>query len=120
MYNHGTAFQVYMSGTQVEAESESLLQILAGADSTATSIRMTLLYLITNPPAYTRLRAELEAVAPGKISHPVIRNEKALKLPYLRACITEASRLWMPLSGPNAKVIPSAGLFIGWPTRILP
>jgi cytochrome P450 len=45
--------------TQLEAESESSLQILAGSDSTATTVRVTLLYLLTNHTAYLRLRAEM-------------------------------------------------------------
>ena len=41
--------------TQLEAESESLLQILAGSDSTATTIRVTFLYMLTNPTVYSKL-----------------------------------------------------------------
>lgn len=55
--------------TQLEAESESLLQILAGSDLTATAIRMSVLCLLTNPPVYAKLRNEVDnAVQSGTIS----------------------------------------------------
>jgi cytochrome P450 len=99
--------------TQVEAESESTLQILAGSDSTATTIRMTLLYLLTNPPVYMRLRAEIDgALADGGVSFPVITNQEALRLPYLQACIKEGLRMWQPLNGIVTKVAPPEGATI--------
>lgn len=92
--------------TQLEAESESLLQILAGSDSTATSIRMTLVYLLTNPPCYAQLRKEIdEAIEAGSISYPVVADSEAQKLPYLQACIKEGIRLWQPLNGVQTKVL---------------
>ena len=99
--------------TQLEAESESLLQILAGSDSTATTIRATMLFLLTNPIAYMRLRAEIdEAVANGRISYPVVKNQEALELPYLQGCVKEGLRLWQPLNGIQTKVAPPEGAVI--------
>lgn len=99
--------------TQLEAESESLLQILAGSDSTATTIRATMLFLLTNPPAYLRLREEIdEAIAKGCISYPVIKNQEALDLHYLQGCIKEGLRLWQPLNGIQTKVAPPEGAMI--------
>lgn len=96
--------------SQVEAESESLLQILAGADSAATCVRMTMLYLMTSPRSYAKLRKEIhDAVRKGLVSSPVIRNQEAAHLPYLQACIKEALRLWVPLNGLNTKVAPPEG-----------
>lgn len=140
--------------TQLEAESESSLQILAGSvsplslknvmavpkvvldrndlwptlirrqDSTPTTIRVTLLYLMTNPPAYIRLRSELdEALANGGISFPVVTNQEAAKLPYLQACIKEGLRIWQPLNGIVTKVAPKEattinGVFIPGETQV--
>ena len=93
--------------TQLEAESESLLQILAGSDSTATTIRMTLLYILTNPPVYLRLRHEIDtAITNGGISFPIVKNSEALSLPYLQATIKEGLRLWQPLNGIGTKLSP--------------
>ncbi|KAK5652815.1 hypothetical protein OQA88_9481 [Cercophora sp. LCS_1] len=47
--------------TQVEAEAEILLQIIAGSDSTSTAIRAIVLLVITTPRVYTRLLAEIVA-----------------------------------------------------------
>lgn len=72
--------------SQREAESESMLQILGGSDSTATAIRMTFL-ILTTPSVYGRLVAELDANA-AQISEPVIRYpDESTKLPYMQACI---------------------------------
>ena len=87
-----------------------MLQILAGSDSTSSALRMTLLYLLTNPLAYRKLRAEIDdAVAGGAISHPVITNAEALNLTYLQACIWESLRMWPPLVGLQSKKTPPGG-----------
>lgn len=94
--------------TQQECEVESLLQILAGADSTATALRTTFLYILTSPPAYAKLRSEITAaIDEGNISFPVIKNTEAQNLPYLQACIQEGLRLFMPLQGLAGRVSPS-------------
>lgn len=99
--------------TQLEAESESLLQILAGSDSTATCIRMCVLFLLTNPPVYAKLRAEIDsAVADGNVSYPVIANIEAQRLPYLQAVIKEGLRCWYPLNGITTMDSPSEGVTI--------
>lgn len=99
--------------TQLEAESESLLQILAGSDSTATSIRMCILFLLTNPPVYAKLRAEIDrAIAEGKVSYPVITNTEALQLRYLQAVIKEGLRCWYPLNGLTTMDSPREGVTI--------
>lgn len=99
--------------TQLEAESESLVQILAGSDSTATSIRMCLLFLLTNPPAYSKLQAEIDqAVADGNISFPVIKNAETGRLKYLQAVIKEGLRLWFPLNGLVTMMSPKEGITI--------
>ena len=95
--------------SQLEAESESLLQILAGSDSTATAIRMTTLYLLTNPPVYAKLRNEIdEAVKNGTVSE-IIQVSEATSLPYLQAVIKESLRCWQPLTGIGTKIAPPGG-----------
>lgn len=93
--------------TQQECEVESLLQILAGADSTATALRTTFLYILTSPPTYSKLREEMAlAIEAGKIDYPVISNNQAQDLPYLQACIKEGLRMFMPLQGLAGRVSP--------------
>ncbi|KAI5456019.1 benzoate 4-monooxygenase cytochrome P450 [Mariannaea sp. PMI_226] len=46
--------------SQCEAESESLVQIIAGSDTTATAFRTTMVHIITNPQVYRRLQGEID------------------------------------------------------------
>ncbi|KAJ9606749.1 hypothetical protein H2200_008758 [Cladophialophora chaetospira] len=93
--------------TQQECEVESLLQILAGADSTATALRTTFLHILTSPPTYSKLRQEIEtALDAGKVAYPVIKNSQAQALPYLQACVKEGLRMFMPLHGLAGRVSP--------------
>ncbi|KAI9847053.1 MAG: hypothetical protein M1838_001065 [Thelocarpon superellum] len=86
--------------TQTDAESETVLQIVAGSDTTATAIRSTLVYLIAHPRVYCKLQAEISAaVADGRMSSPVIRAAEARELPDLQACIREGMRIFPPVAG---------------------
>lgn len=99
--------------TQIEVEGGIVLQILAGSDSTATTIRMTFLLLLTNPRVYNRLQTEIDkAIADGDVTFPVIQNAEALRLPYLQAVIKEGLRLWQPLNGIATKDSPKEGLTV--------
>jgi cytochrome P450 len=93
--------------TQQECEVESLLQILAGADSTATALRTTFLHILTSPPTYGKLREEIEAaIEAGNVDYPVVKHSQAQELPYLQACIKEGLRMFMPLHGLAGRVSP--------------
>ena len=93
---------------QQECEVEPLLQIVACADSTATALRTTFLFILTNPSAYRNLQHEIStAVNANKISSPVVQNAEAERLPYLQACIQEGLRMFMPLHSLAGRVSPS-------------
>ncbi|KAH8662539.1 cytochrome P450 [Xylariales sp. PMI_506] len=87
--------------TKEEAESETLLQILAGSDTTATAVRATMLYIITNPRVYNALRAEI-----AESTTPVVTDAEARSMPYLQAVIKEGLRLYPPIVGLQSKVVP--------------
>lgn len=96
--------------TQRQCETESIFQILAGSDTTATGIRSGLLYLCSNPRAYTRLQREIdERIASGLISSPCITNAESLSFPYLQAVIYESLRMRPPFDGLPFKVVPPEG-----------
>ena len=96
--------------TQQECEVEALLQILAGADSTATALRTTFLFILSSPAAYRKLQEEIAtAVDAGNVTFPIIRNTEAQALPYLQACIQEGLRMFMPLQGLAGRVAPKGG-----------
>ncbi|KAM0331502.1 hypothetical protein ACHAQA_003179 [Verticillium albo-atrum] len=85
--------------SQREAQSESLVQIIAGSDTTATALRTIATNVIAHAHVYHRLQAEIDAAAAkGSISSP-ITDAEARKLPYLQACIKEGFRTWPPITG---------------------
>jgi cytochrome P450 len=84
---------------------ETFGQIGAGTDTTATAIRMTMFYLMTNPDAYRKLQAEVDAaVKDGRITSSPISDAEAKRLPYLQAVIKEGLRIWPPVSGLMPKI----------------
>lgn len=92
-----------------ELEQESVLQIIAGADTTATTIRMILFFTMTNHRVYRSLTDELErAQQQIGLSTPV-SDKEAQQMPYLNACIKEGLRIWPPVVGLMSKVVPSQG-----------
>ncbi|MCJ1362717.1 hypothetical protein MMC16_001823 [Acarospora aff. strigata] len=95
--------------SQREAESEVLAQIVAGSDTTATALRVTLLHIITNPRVYNTLNSEiLSASQNQQISSPITDIE-AKDLPYLQAVIKEGLRIWPPVSAWLEKEVPKNG-----------
>lgn len=97
-----------------QCETEVLLQIVAGSDTVATPIRGTLLYLLSSPQAYDRLRTEIDnfIAGRGEIDRDetgVIMNGEALQLPYLQAVIYEGLRMNPPFSGQMGKRVPPGG-----------
>ncbi|KAK4102298.1 cytochrome P450 monooxygenase [Parathielavia hyrcaniae] len=95
--------------TQPECQTEAIIQILAGSDTTATAIRATMLYLMSTPRAYHTLQAEIDhGIRAGKVSSPVT-NAEANELPYLQAVILEGLRIHPPFTGLPFKVVPPGG-----------
>ncbi|KAK1833730.1 cytochrome P450 [Podospora conica] len=95
--------------SQTECELECVFTITAGSDNTATSIRITLLNVISNPRVYLRLKREIaEAIREGRASNPVTIDE-AKALPYLRAVMYEGLRMRAPTPGLFLKTVPPEG-----------
>ncbi|KAF2261392.1 cytochrome P450 [Lojkania enalia] len=95
--------------TQEEASGEALLQVIAGSDTSASTIRFVMLFILTNPTVYKRLQSEIDnLIASGKISSPV-KDSEGRQIPYLQACIKEGLRLWPPASGAFFKEVPVGG-----------
>ena len=85
--------------TQDEAAGEALLQIIAGSDTSANTVRAFMLHVLTNPASYMKLQSEIdEGICTGGISSPVTDAE-ARSMPYLQAAIKEALRMMPPATG---------------------
>lgn len=96
--------------TESDLVTESVMQILAGAETTATALRATLLHTITNARIYSTLQTEVdEAVKAGKVSSPVIKDTEWRHLIYLQAVVKEGLRFWPPVTGLMTKFSPPSG-----------
>ncbi|KAK8058425.1 Cytochrome P450 monooxygenase lolP1 [Apiospora phragmitis] len=94
---------------QEDCNAEVVFQIIAGADTTATAIRATLLHIIGIPRVYNRLQAEIDTgIREGRISEEITLQE-AKALPYLQAVIQEGLRIWPPFVGLVMKQVPKGG-----------
>ncbi|KAH7151052.1 cytochrome P450 [Fusarium sp. MPI-SDFR-AT-0072] len=95
--------------TQEQASRESLLNVVAGSDTSATTVRLIMLSLLSNPIMYLKLQNEIDdAIKAGSISSP-IADAEARKLPYLQAVIQEGLRIKAPAAGPLFKQVPPQG-----------
>jgi cytochrome P450 len=95
--------------TEEEASGEALLQVVAGSDTSASTIRIVMLNLLCNPTAYKKLQAEIDnGIAALKISSP-IKDAEAREMPYLQAVIKEALRIMPPAAGAFFKTVPPGG-----------
>ncbi|TAQ91397.1 hypothetical protein B7494_g353 [Chlorociboria aeruginascens] len=95
--------------TQEEVAGEALVQVIAGSDTSAATIRFVFLNLFSTPSSYQRLLAEIDsAIATGKISSP-IKDSEGRELPYLQAVIKETLRVNPPASAMFSKLVPTGG-----------
>ncbi|SMQ51982.1 unnamed protein product [Zymoseptoria tritici ST99CH_3D7] len=92
--------------TRQQVESETVLQLIAGSDTTATAISTVFLNVLTSPPIYQKLMREIdETCIPGL----AIGDAKARTMIYLQACIKESLRIAPPVSGVFPKLVPPGG-----------
>ena len=99
--------------SQALTDNEAVLQITVGADSTATAIRMTLLYILTNPPVYAQLHQEIDNQKSSvHDTNAIISCASARNMPFLQACIREGLRLFPPMQGLQNKVAPPGGITV--------
>lgn len=92
--------------------TESLLQIMAGSDTSATAIRSTMLHLVSNPRVYKRLQAEIDAaVSSGDVpaGPSIVQDSSLRKLPYLQAVVREGLRIHPPVAHAMPKKVPAGG-----------
>ncbi|KAI1140290.1 cytochrome P450 [Hypoxylon sp. FL0543] len=95
--------------TKKECADEALLQIQAGSDTTAAAIRTTLVYIMSTPRVYSRLKDVIkQCVHRNEVSSP-IKVEEAQRLPYLQAVILEGLRMRFPVTYGHYKQTPPEG-----------
>ncbi|RYP72212.1 hypothetical protein DL771_004342 [Monosporascus sp. 5C6A] len=88
--------------------SETVLQIIAGSDTTASALRGIMLYLLSHPRVYSKLQAEID-VAVRKGYQGIIPDSEVRKLRYLQAVIKEGLRIHPPVTDSVPKRVPDGG-----------
>jgi len=74
-----------------------MLCSITNSASTTAAIRITILCLLTNPIALSKLRAEIDSgLTLDAISTPIIRDAEACHLHHLKAIIKEGLRMYPP------------------------
>lgn len=96
---------------------ESNTLIVAGSDTTSTTLAATLYYLLHNPHTLSRLRAEI--LATFSTRHEIRMGPKMQSCSYLRAVIDETMRMTPAVGGnlprevlPGGLEIPELGVFL--------
>lgn len=97
-----------------ELWGESNLLLIAGSDTTSTSLASTFFYLVhSGPSVLEKLKNEITAAFGGIENLEEIRSGPKLNAcVYLRACVDEAMRLSPPVGGLLPREVLSGGLEI--------
>ncbi|RKP36912.1 cytochrome P450, partial [Dimargaris cristalligena] len=98
--------------TTAELASESLVQLVAGTDTTSHALTWIVYALLSHPHNYQRLVDEVLTHFP--LPSPAVVNyaEAKAKLPYLEAVIQESLRFYPPAPPAIYRIIPSEGVTI--------
>lgn len=83
--------------------------IIAGSDTTGSTLGGIFYCLLKNPATLDKLRKEIaSAVGEGRLSSPPVFKE-AHELPYLQAVIQESLRMYPPIGLPLQRKVPAGG-----------
>ncbi|KAI6783989.1 uncharacterized protein J7T54_004535 [Emericellopsis cladophorae] len=82
------------------------INLLAGSDTTALTIRAVMYYVLKHPDVYRKLKSELGKLELGRIA----QYSEAKALPYLDACVREAIRVHPGVSMMLERYAPAEGL----------
>ena len=96
--------------TQGEIQSNSSLFIVAGSDSTATVLTGTTYYLLQSPEL---LQKATDEVRTSFNSEEEINAQSVGRLPYVIACLDEASRIYPTILTGQAVIVPREGDVVG-------
>ncbi|KAK4171504.1 putative cytochrome P450 E-class, group I [Triangularia setosa] len=85
-----------------------LVNLIAGADTTAITIRAIFYYALKNPSIYSRLINEIRSAGVGKSK--AFPYTQARQLPYLEAVVREALRFHPAVAMPLERHVPAEGI----------
>ncbi|KAK3835372.1 MAG: cytochrome P450 [Linnemannia elongata] len=79
--------------TDRAVQTEALVFLIAGSETSSTAITVALMYLVKHPKALRRLREELDQATASNPTGALPTYDQVRKLTYLTACINESMRL---------------------------
>ncbi|KAG0068712.1 hypothetical protein BGZ89_004185 [Linnemannia elongata] len=79
--------------TDRAVQTEALVFLIAGSETSSTAITVALMYLVKHPKALKRLREELDQATASNPTGALPTYDQVRKLTYLTACINESMRL---------------------------
>ncbi|KAF7974446.1 hypothetical protein HWV62_12184 [Athelia sp. TMB] len=92
--------------------ADGALAVVAGSDTTATTLSVLFYYLLIQPEHFQRLRAEIDQFFPDKTE--TTDFTKMVGMPFLNACMNEALRLVPPVLDGSPRSSPdSQGCTVG-------
>ena len=114
-----TMFKNMMSAAEKKAQaltkehllSEAIVMFVAGTDTTAAALAVTLHHLLQQPDIYRRLQDEVRTVMPTSDSRPTVPELEAL--PLLNACVKEGLRVSCPSRTRLPRTVPASGWSFG-------
>jgi cytochrome P450 len=86
--------------------ANAFILILAGSETTATTLSGATYFLLTNPDALSRLQHEVRSTFK---SADEINIAAVGRLPYMLAVLNEALRMYPPVTSNLVRVVPSGG-----------
>lgn len=89
-----------------EVESEALIHMVGGTDTSALALRNAVFFIASNAVVYRKLQCEIDAAVKESILSPseIVPCARARAMPYLQAVIREALRMWPPVMGLMARM----------------
>ncbi|KAK4503146.1 hypothetical protein PRZ48_006573 [Zasmidium cellare] len=94
------------------ATDMAMTNIAAGIDTTSWTLAAVVATVGSNPHAYKKLQAELDAALTSGLikKNTPIPYEATLSMPYLDACMQEAMRLYPNVAVSLARIVPQEGI----------
>ncbi|KAH9236627.1 hypothetical protein K456DRAFT_1436538 [Colletotrichum gloeosporioides 23] len=102
--NHPIVLENLTSLSDVALVGESLDLLVAGSDTSATSVTTALFEILRNPAIEKRLVEELDAAIPDKNELPPLHTLE--KIEYLTACVKEGIRLASAVPSRLPRIVP--------------
>ncbi|OBR07631.1 Cytochrome p450 [Colletotrichum higginsianum IMI 349063] len=107
-FDHVVVFDKLSDLDDVRLQGEAADILVAGSDTTATTLAVAIEQIIERPAVYTRLRKELRDA--GFLRERDYELQKLEQLPYLSSCVKEALRYAMAVPGRLPRIVPEPGM----------